>query len=794
MPVELASEITLTFPMLKGDVSLYLGAFNEYDDAWTIFATPYLTTPTTEARNADARKIFPSNVPQDSHWGRRDGSGIRLDFTIPTDWTKPLVLVIPSGIYSWGEPRGKWHVEIWQGLRLNTSLRREAGGRFFSIEIRNPEVTHVEWDVPDFMELRKTPNRAEWSGRMPAQACVIRARLVDHQGKKWEHAWELTPTLAKPPLNPCEVVVGTCFYGDDKPLASEETEWEAPARSPRYTEAFYLEKFLESPYARLAVFWPADDEVVGERDEWIKRLSQKGIYSMSIYQRQSADKVQKLRQISNEMFLGNNLGEYASYLYQGRSGAEACQIKQVGDMVHARDEFVKGWMLNGTRQYHLDYPVIFSTSGAAVADYELQGGVDMMLTELFAIGAQNIAYASSEMRGAARKWQPEFWGGWLAHEWQTCVIPYDVPQKWRLLEAALAQQYMMGSSLLINESGATSTQAGFYTRDSGKQNRTYFSETCQNYREILRKFAEFAQENRRKSNSPEVNIAILRGNADAYIGIPLENQAVWSQFDAAQRDADWFYGEPEASWEVVKETFFPLPEDAVAPYQNTWLAASPYGQVDIVGMDDFITLEELRRYQLLIFTGWNSMTKRQFDLLVRYVEEGGILLASPVHFSMRTDRQFRSLRPADFPNNGNLAPLIDVRINERGEPEPGTKVEVLENQCFRQMRGKGYVYLIRKTLFPDASQIRDDYQKWMRHLAEQISSPVLSKGETSRYLFYAVYSDYIDFLNVDLNRSHEFNIQMDGRTEKWTLPPAGWTRKMRKNPTSSQAMFTETFP
>ncbi|MDO4570868.1 MAG: hypothetical protein Q4D38_10820 [Planctomycetia bacterium] len=788
--VDLASKILLSLPPRDGDFSIYLGASNEWDDAWTIVAPPYLTTQTSDAAGSKAPKIFPSNAPKDSRWGKRDADGIRLDFRLPPELCNvPTTLVVPSGIYSWGAPRGSWRVEVWSGLRLKPLVQYESGGRFFSIEIRHPDVASVEWEVPDFIPVQKTQNSTQNPtqnpmmiiGRMPRRACVVRAKVVAQNGETSVHSFELAPALVVPPFDPRKVVVGACFYGDDETLPlGETTEWEAPARSPRYTEAFYLEDFLKAPYAQLAVFWPAQKEVVQQRDEWIRLFATKNIYSMTIYQHQSKKRIQTLREISNEMFLGNNLGEYASYLYQGRAAAEACDVKQVGDMALARDGFVRDWMLRGTRRYHADYPLVSSTSGAAVADYELQGGVDFMLSELFAIGAQNLAYASSEMRGAARKWQPEFWGGWLAHEWQTCAIPYDAPQKWRLLEAALFQQYSMGASLIINESGAVSTQAGFYTRDSGKQNRTYHSETCRNYRDILRKFSDFVSENPRQSNSPEVRIAILRGNTDAFVGIRLGKQAVWSQFDAAERDPDWFYCEPEASWGVVKETFFPLPEDAVAPYSNAWLAASPFGQVDIVGLDDFLTLEDLRRYKLLIFAGWSAMTPRQFDLLTQYVEGGGVLLASPIHFSMRTDRRFRALRPADFPNNGSFAPLIDTKINENGHLEHDSTVEVLENGCLRQARGKGWVYLMQKVRFPGDSEVRDDYQKWMARLAQETRPPIVATGEPSRYLFYAVYSDYVDFLNVDLNRAHDFEVQIDGRPEKIALPPAGWTRKMRE--------------
>ena len=37
---------------------------------------------------------------------------------------------------------------------------------------------------------------------------------------------------------------------------------------------------------------------------------------------------------------------------------------------------------------------------------------------------------SAEARGAARKWGPEYWCAWNAHEWQTCGLPYRTEQKY----------------------------------------------------------------------------------------------------------------------------------------------------------------------------------------------------------------------------------------------------------------------------------------------------------------------------------------------------------------------------
>jgi hypothetical protein len=125
-------------------------------------------------------------------------------------------------------------------------------------------------------------------------------------------------------------------------------------------------------------------------------------------------------------------------------------------------------MAQGARNYRRIYDLVFSTSGSALAAYELEGGVDVMIG-IVRNRRRQPAYATAEMRGAARKWKPVYWGGWLAHEWQTTGIPFQAKEKFPLLRAGLYQQFLMGSSLIVLESGSQTTQAGFYTREAANE-------------------------------------------------------------------------------------------------------------------------------------------------------------------------------------------------------------------------------------------------------------------------------------------------------------------------------------
>ena len=163
------------------------------------------------------------------------------------------------------------------------------------------------------------------------------------------------------------------------------------------------------------------------RETWTKAIRDRKMWSMSIYAPPDEKLQRKLADAYEGRYLGNNCGEYASFMYQGRA---ACQIPMDTDLRRAKDNFVNRFCGKGAVGWISRFPWVFSTCGAALSCYELAGGLDFICNEQWAIGAMNVAHTSAEARGAARKWGPEYWCAWNAHEWQTCGIPYRTNQKY----------------------------------------------------------------------------------------------------------------------------------------------------------------------------------------------------------------------------------------------------------------------------------------------------------------------------------------------------------------------------
>lgn len=543
------------------------------------------------------------------------------------------------------------------------------------------------------------------------------------------------------------IMVGQCGYGDATNLVRD---------------------ILKDDLCNLYVGWHSaskthPDKVPEDiRGEWAKVIRDRKMWSMSIYAGDGKDLQEKLAKAYEGRYLGNNIGEYASFMYQGRN---ECGIPMDLDLASARDRFVNRYCGNAGFGWMANFPWMFSTCGAALSCYELAGGIDFICNEQWAIGAQNIAHTSAEARGAARKWGPEYWCAWNAHEWQTCGLPYRTEQKYDSCLVGFLQEYVFGTSMIVLESGAQGKQAWQYTSDfkgQPKEERAkegYDGYVAQHYRDVTKKFYEWVKANPRDKGTPETKIAMALGNLDAYLG---QNGGftVWSQHDNAKTNAAlWKYGAPEKTQALIEDIFFPRPKDLVEPFGNSWLAGTPYGQVDVMQIDDDSSIADLRRYDLLVFGGWNTMTPHVKSLLERYVNAGGTLVMSRPELTTRLDRDFINYKDADLMALFGLLPP-----------------EGKDDEFIGKKFGKGRYFLFTGRKFPATTKEGcAAYEALVRCLASGVKQTVRLVGDGDApppdCITYAVYQNKMYFLNMDTRRERKFAYEMSGRRSEMTLAP-----------------------
>lgn len=436
------------------------------------------------------------------------------------------------------------------------------------------------------------------------------------------------------PDKPCpneEILVGVTGYGE----------------SPEFRE------LMTNGECNLWVQWTRAKNLLPEYlgEEWCAWAKTNRVRVMTIYGNQDGAMSRRLREFWGDLYLGNNLGEYAGFLYQDEKsyfkGWPKCR-----DLREAHDWLV-GQMLAKPKAEQLKRPpaerdpYVFSTSGSPLACYELQGGIDWICNEMYAVGCGNLAYATAEARGAAKRFGRDWWSAWLAHEWQTCWprVPYTVPQKMDSLTVGLKEMWLMGTSMMVLESGSQATQAQDYTppdaamREFKTPKQGYDDPVPKAYRRTMKDFYQWTKAHPRAKGMPQVGAALLLGNYDGYVGMTFDTFAIFGQHHLAATNANWRCGAPEFTWEAMMEAFFPRPVDSLKPYANGWLGGTPHGQLDVVNVDDTLTPEKLAPYKVVVFGGWNTMTEAIAVCLRRYVAGGGQVVLCVPQLSSRLDRE-----------------------------------------------------------------------------------------------------------------------------------------------------------
>ncbi len=595
------------------------------------------------------------------------------------------------------------------------------------------------------------------------------------------------------------ILVGITGYGDSPEFAEVVTNAECN---------------LYVQWSRASNLLPGRSKIMD--DAMFATAKSNGVHVMTIYGNQGGKETKALREAWGPLYLGNNIGEFAGFLYQDEKSYFNSWPK-CPDLQAAHDWLV-GTMLAGPKRGQMQRPederepCVFSTSGSPLACYELEGGLGIICNEMYAVGCGDLAYAAAEARGAMRRHGRPAWTAWLAHEWQTCwyKLPYRVPQKQDSLEIGLKQLWLMGAQMLVLESGSGGTQAQDYTPPDGdcpKDTKTpkqgYDGDIPKAYRKTMKNFYEWTKAHPRAQGQPIVDAALLLGNYDGYVGMTYPIFATFGQHHLAVSNANWKCAAPEYTWEAVMELFFPHPADALAPFVNAWIGGTPLGQVDVMNVDDNLAASQLARYKVAAFGGWNTMTPKIAETLRQYVADGGQLALMVPQLSSRIDREYANytekdivqavpgvtvkgpamveavfpVRIDDIPDITNTVRIAEVELAD------GVVVEKkLEGKPYvvRAPHGKGNFWLMLDWDFPAKERSCADtpyppnprLDLWLRMLGRLfLGTPRAVKmidGPDAKYVNWATYPDGTTYyLNTDCVKSR--TIYVDGKP--MTLAP-----------------------
>jgi len=430
-------------------------------------------------------------------------------------------------------------------------------------------------------------------------------------------------------------------------------------------------------------FWQGGDDLV----RLARRATEKGLYSTCIYSVLSKKQAETMTKELGPRWLGHDFGErYNFSIYQNwdnRGVSLTALAEEYMNRVHSHvnDLHHKGW---GN---------VMATSANFSLDYEVAAGTEIPCTEDFPFG--DLTLASALGRGLYRQYDLPMWGSHLAHEWYSW-IPHANPYKMKTLETAFRLKYMTGAKIIINESGNWQLQSSLCedspmskmpitarklstpldkegrekhvkpVMDEAKKKFSYIdyrSPVATKYRKTISDFYAFCKEHPCPKGQPEATWALAKGNLDLGGNRYVAGSAVCGAYDLARKNPNWMHGLPEMSWETVRKAVMPMPP-MLAPNKNIHFSASPYGLCDIASFAcDNITAEHLlKNYKVVMFSGWNTCSPKQYKVLCDYVKGGGILVIGLCHLSTDDARNYTDPTVETLVNKGDFTELCGFKV------------------------------------------------------------------------------------------------------------------------------------
>lgn len=576
---------------------------------------------------------------------------------------------------------------------------------------------------------------------------------------------------------------------------------------------------------------------------FIKAAAERGLYTSLIYVHAWPQWAQRFSE-AGAHYLGYDFGERFTFRFEEPGTSN--QPQAVVTLATLADDLIDRVKEHVDLRRAAGWGPIMATSINFYIDYEIVAGADVPMVEDFAFSHLNMASALS--RGLYRQFDLPLWGSHLAHEHYSW-LPYSHPRKFELLKAALYQKYMAGCKMVVNESGNWFLEASL-CEDSPKfdfphvplkpsqiswdgqkpiaftpyieEARKHYHKIDFNcpqskaYRKVISDFYDFVKENGTPEGQPQSTIALIKGNYDlaGHRFNPLA--AVGGANNLADKNTAWLEGAPERGWEIAREIFYPL-MPVLKPQANRFLSGSPWGMVDIVSFaKDKISAEFLvGQYRALLFTGWNTASVKQYDMLQSYVENGGILFLSIAHLSTDITRNYAGFTQNDLIHKGDFSALCGLKVIAKGRriywataprgcntlgfefprrfgiigacmgdieiTDPAVETLAVDDEqaqpvVLRRKLGKGQVYFLNTWAYPGAVNTDEGPGSSLdspglvgtiyRHIAAQsrgdvwITDDGQTPGHACNHITWSYFPDAqkICLLNIDANNAYRFHL------------------------------------
>lgn len=394
--------------------------------------------------------------------------------------------------------------------------------------------------------------------------------------------------------------------------------------------------------------------------DWARYMADSKVYFIFLYALQFAPEGEvshitprmnvRLKEIAGEYYLGDMLGETGStyacklpgYFRNARVKVEPPKQGAM-DMKAAKESYSAVLKDLVDRERETGVPFVSTVEATMLNNYNVEMGVDMPFSELLCADPEMVVPA---LRGAARAYDSKLWGTYIAHEWYGGMRHFDKLKEARL-ELIYKYAYMSGSEAFCLESGLDRiTSYGTVLPDENP--------IAEKNRELFYRMCDYIAKDERPFGGPITRVAFVQGNYDAFGG-GWGGSALWSQFEGEQ----WGHSDAEAGWRIVndinkkRDWWEPDGYEAKGFDVSGSLADGSYDIIPATA-----SAEAMKRYDCLIFTGWNTMTEKIVENLLEYVKSGGKLLITAAHLNANPDRTGKP----EYLNNDTVKKLLGCSL------------------------------------------------------------------------------------------------------------------------------------
>ena len=379
------------------------------------------------------------------------------------------------------------------------------------------------------------------------------------------------------------------------------------------------------------------------------------------------DVVKKLEEIAGDYYLGNELLEFGGFYsskakkYKTRIAldSEYTEEDKIPSMTtyHTMTNPVQG--LKTVKEAAETYSrklaeavnphreagtsLVSALEAVTMFPYSYDAGVDFCSVE---VAPRNMEQIMNFARGSQRAYKKPILGAWLAHEWYGGNINLDELKAKRMWVEYMTS-YLAGIDFICLEGGYSDIH-------TFGDNFPEEHPVVQRNLKTAIDFAKFANEDVRPGeNGPITKVAFVQGNYDGF-GWG-NSSSLWGQYF----DESFGYGNPEFSYRVLDDVYRKSEWHNTKNYGDVDLSQAPaYGMYDVVPAT--APLEVLKQYELIIFCGWNTMTKEILDTFKSYVKGGGKLLVTAAHLRDSIERD----KKGEFVDKEGLEEFLGVKIKD----------------------------------------------------------------------------------------------------------------------------------